>query len=103
MRRRWLKLVVVVVLILLPVVIGWFGQERIQRLYQKQTGYPETITIAAGAKGGRFYVISERLKDEIEKKLGVRVVFLPTQGSLANLLCLRTHRLADLRPAAASR
>ncbi|MDP6555203.1 MAG: TAXI family TRAP transporter solute-binding subunit [Pirellulaceae bacterium] len=90
MRRPWIKVVVVVVLILLPVGIGWFGQDMIQGLYRKKTGYPKTITIAAGSEGGRYRVISESLKNEIEEKLGVEVVVRPTAGSLANLLCLRT-------------
>lgn len=89
MRKRWFKVVVIVVLIFLPVGIGWFGQDLIQWLYRQKTSYPNTITIAAGAEGGRYHVISESLKIEIERKLDVEVVIRPTEGSLGNLLCLR--------------
>ena len=92
MRKRWFRVVVIVALILLPVGIGWFGPDMIERLYRKKTGYPETITIAAGSEGGRYRVISKGLEDEIKNKLGVDVELLPTEGSLGNLLQLQAGK-----------
>ena len=91
MRKRWIKVVVIVALILLPVGIGWFGQDKIRRLYRKSQ-YPKTITIAAGSPGGRYHDISNALADGIYNKLGVHVEILDTEGSLENLLCLRAGK-----------
>ena len=88
MRKRWFRVVVIAVLILLPVGIGWFGQGMILRLYRK-TQYPQKIRIAAGSEGGRYRNISDCLKKRFEEELGVKVEILPTQGALDNLLHLR--------------
>ena len=53
-------MVVIVVSILLPIGIWRFGPD------MQKTGYPKTITIAAGSEGGQYRVISIHLEAEIE-------------------------------------
>lgn len=80
-RKAWLKVMVVLALILLPIAIGG--------LYRAMTAFPEEITIATGQRGGLYLPLGRQLAAEIEKRLRVKVRIVKTKGSLENLLRLR--------------
>lgn len=84
MWHRLLKAVLILVLILIPLGIWW--------AYWDFNRFPSRISIAAGAKGGRYRTIAEQLKTEIQDKLQIEVAILPTEGSLQNLLMLRSAK-----------
>lgn len=56
---------------------------------------PETIRIAAAQKGGLYYKFAESIKPYLEKKTGMRVEVLATNGSMQNRQLLLDNK-ADL-------
>ncbi len=85
MGNKWVRIIVVVTLILLPFAIRW--------VYRTLTALPSEITIATGPPGGVYLPLSENLAEEIEEKLKVKVHTLPTNGSLENFLLLQRGKV----------
>ncbi len=83
-QRRFVLLLLVVILIALPFFISW--------AYDSLTAFPGQITIATGREGGLYVTLSENLANEIEKQLNVKVRRLSSNGSLENLLLLQAGR-----------
>ena len=81
---RWINLSWILLLVFLPVIIGWG--------YQVYTSYPDEITVATGPLGGRYKGLGESLAKEIEQRLNVKVNTVSTDGSLENLLLLQAGK-----------
>lgn len=92
MRNKWAKATVITFLILLPLIIGLIYRKSADALYRKLTGYPAQIVILAGAKGGLYRELAERLKTAIESDLDVDVQLEATSGSLENLTELQAGK-----------
>ena len=90
MRKRWIKLAVVLLLILLPVMIG--------AIYRHTTRIPAEILIAAGSPGGAFNPLATRLAAALEARLRLRghevkVKTRSTEGSFENLQLLQAEKV----------
>ena len=84
MRNPWIKLSITALIVLLTALLVY--------QYVAVTLLPAEITIATGLEGGRFYSLGQSIKAAIEKKHGVRVHVLSTDGSLDNLKHLHTGK-----------
>jgi hypothetical protein len=58
-------------------------------LYRALTRPPSVIRLAGGPAGGRYQELSRMLGKELEKRLGLEVKYIPSQGSLQNLALLQ--------------
>ena len=85
MNWNWIKAGVVAFLVAIPILIGW--------AYQKFTAYPDEITIATGLPAGRYQAVGRSLAGEIERRLGVKVSLIGTDGSLENLSLLEAGQV----------
>ncbi len=85
MNWNWIKAGVVAFFVAIPILIGW--------AYQKFTAYPDEITIATGRPGGRYQAVGRSLAGEIERRLGVKVSLIGTDGSLENLSLLEAGQV----------
>ncbi|MEE8121048.1 MAG: TAXI family TRAP transporter solute-binding subunit, partial [Anaerolineales bacterium] len=84
MKTNWIKAGLVAFLVAVPILIGW--------AYQRITAYPDEIIIATGSPGGQFRLLGDNLAREIENRLQVKVITVPTDGSLKNLALLRAGK-----------
>lgn len=73
--RAKLRLLVTVLFLLVLVVGSW---------WQLKGGPPRKIVFAAGDKGGAYYQLAERYKEELARS-GLEVEILETKGSVDNL------------------
>lgn len=87
MKRKWVKVALIVVLILLPVVL--------YSTHWVSTNYHKEIVLAGGTEGGLYLKFMKSLKKEMEDNLGVidgilgvKVHVLETSGSLENLVMI---------------
>ena len=79
-RKRWFQVFLVLFLILLPFIVT--------ATYNYFTALPSIVRIATGVEGGMYYQLSNDLKTRMEKELGIKVEFVPSRGSLDNVLLL---------------
>ena len=84
MKTNWIKAGLVAFLVAVPILIGW--------AYQRITAYPDEIIIATGSPGGQFRLLGDNLAREIENRLQVKVITVPTDGSLENLALLQAGK-----------
>ena len=85
MRRKWVRVMVIVGLILLPFLIVI--------VFDKLTALPNEITIATGPPGGVYRNLGEELARTIEKNLKIKVHTVRTDGTLENLHLLRAGKV----------
>jgi TRAP transporter TAXI family solute receptor len=89
MRKKWVKIVAITVLILLPIISGAIYRKSAHILY-KRLVYPAEIKVATGSEKGRYHPVSNTLVKEInDSDLGVHAEGLLSDGSLDNLRRLR--------------
>jgi len=80
MRKTLLRFAFVVAVVLLPLGVHF--------AYQAFTGLPGEMIIASGPQGGRYAQVVASLAQQVEKRTGVQVQVVPTEGSLENLTLL---------------
>ena len=90
MRKKWAKIALAVVLVLLPFLVRW--------AYRTSTALPTEIVIGAGPPGGKYEPVMKSLAQKIGTKLGIKVITLRTNGSVDNQLLLQAGK-ADFGPA----
>jgi hypothetical protein len=82
MPKKWTRIAIVALLILLPVIL--------HAGYRRWTALPGTITIATGTASGLYRQVSADLADQIQRRFPkLNVVTVKTRGSLDNLRLLR--------------
>lgn len=83
MSKKWIRIAVVAMLILLPVIV--------HAAYRKWTALPGKITVATGPYSGLYQQVTEDLAHQIQERFpNLDVVTLDTNGSLKNLLLLQS-------------
>lgn len=89
MSRKWTKIAVIAVLILLPLFFGTCSRESAQAIH-KRFAYPNEFELAAGSAGGRYRPLGDFLVKEINASpIGSEGTVRSTAGSLENLRLLR--------------
>ena len=78
---KWLQFFLLVVIVI-AVLVGL-------SMHHVTTRLPRNVVIAAGAKGGRYYELSQEIARRVANDLGVQVKVLETEGSLENFRLLR--------------
>ena len=76
---------VILSIIILPLIISW--------MYSSFTRLPEQVRLGTGPLNGRYRIIMQSLKQEVEAELGIEVVLVESQGSFENLGLLQDEQV----------